>query len=714
MEYNEKTFKESANKKARKIWMILSIILSLSYGSDTANGLYSSQNYIIFLLMCWIPFFCGIAVLKWKGMATPLYKDAVAFGYGTFYTFLICTTESPIAFIYILPLTSMLVLFKDRGFMIRCGIANSIVVILSGLFHYYYLGMNSTADAKSYQLQLSCVILCYICYVLSINHLNWSDGTLLDSVKNNLNRVITTIGQVKTASNTVVDGITVVRELSDENTQGANAVVENMSELAQNNGVLHDRTMSSMDMTEDIHTQVKNVADLIEEMVVLINESVTHSNTSSSELADVVETTNTMAQLSSEVDGILTEFVRQFEMVKEETGTIESITSQTNLLALNASIEAARAGEAGRGFAVVADEIRNLSTGTQSSSGRIMEALGNLEETSRKMTASIKQTLELIQLTKDKISQVDASVNNITSDSHRLGENIKTVDSAMKDVEHSNQNMVNNMKEICDVMEIMTDSIRNADDTTKTMLSKYEESARNVDTIETVVGKLMEELGAGGFMGIQDVKPGMKISVSVEEDNADSEDTKSDSLESNGEVLEQTENGLFVTLTAEEKVLGEKVRLQNCQLRIVVNNTLYSWPDAKISAAKERGDNCYKLSVQSNPAVMNRRKYLRMTVSNTCSITLKETNKTCEGKMVNISANGFAFSSKEPIFSNSKGQEILVSIPNFPVPDVQKLEGCIIRSSDNDGEYIVGCRMPEDHLQIRDYIEKNRYNYKKI
>ena len=66
-----------------------------------------------------------------------------------------------------------------------------------------------------------------------------------------------------------------------------------------------------------------------------------------------------MSELSGEVENVLQEF--KFEKVKEETGTIDSISSQTNLLALNASIEAARAGEAGKGFAVVADEIRKLA-----------------------------------------------------------------------------------------------------------------------------------------------------------------------------------------------------------------------------------------------------------------------------------------------------------------------------------------------------------------
>lgn len=64
-------------------------------------------------------------------------------------------------------------------------------------------------------------------------------------------------------------------------------------------------------------------------------------------------------------------------------------------------------------------------------------------------------------------------------------------------------------KQICDTMEVMTECINQSDEASRTMLSKYEESSVNVDKIESVVGKLMEELGSGGFMGIGDAQPGM-------------------------------------------------------------------------------------------------------------------------------------------------------------------------------------------------------------
>ena len=510
MEYNELYFKAKSNAKARTVWLILIAIMTLSYGSETSQGLHSAKYYTTFLLMAWVPFFIGILVLKINGKASSVYKEIVAVGYGSFYTYVILTTDSAIAFGYILPLTSMLILFKDRKYMIRCGIANEIIVIVHLVLHNMY-GINPSIVLNDYYLQISTILLCYICYVVSIDHLNESDGALVNSIRDNLDRVVTTVGQVKGASSSIVDGVTVVRELADENRQGADSVVKSMEELTQNNDILYTKTMSSMDKTSDINTQVQNVATLIAEMVNLIQESIEHANLSAEELADVVTTTNTMADLSSQVEQVLENFKQDFDMVKEETGTIEGITFQTNLLALNASIEAARAGTAGKGFAVVADQIQGLSVETKNSSSRIRDALIHLDETSGKMTQSITQTLDLIQTTREKLTLVKDSVSSITQDSTTLGENIKVIDGAMKDVESSNQDMVDNMKQVCDTMDVMTKCINQSDDVSRTMLSKYEESAINVNKIETIVGKLMGELGTGGFMGIGDAKPGMKV-----------------------------------------------------------------------------------------------------------------------------------------------------------------------------------------------------------
>ena len=51
MNYDENVFKEKANIKARRIWLVFALLLTANYGSDAANGLYPFSNYIICSIM---------------------------------------------------------------------------------------------------------------------------------------------------------------------------------------------------------------------------------------------------------------------------------------------------------------------------------------------------------------------------------------------------------------------------------------------------------------------------------------------------------------------------------------------------------------------------------------------------------------------------------------------------------------------------------------
>lgn len=693
MTYDENVFKEKANRKARKIWIVFAVLLSANYGSDASGGLYPTTSYLIFLALCWLPLIFGEVLLRVKGWATELYRYDLVIGYGIFYTFVICTTASPIAFTYILPVTSLLVLYKNRKFMINCGIVNSLIIVGAAVYRYM-LGFNSASDMKNYQLQLSCIILCYICYVMSIRHLNESDGAMTDSIKADLHRVVTTVEQVKTSSNTILDGITVVRELASENKHGSDMVMLGMNELTDNNHMLQDRTTSSTQMTSDIRAQVENVVALISEMVSLVGKTESHSSVSAKDLQSLVSTATTMSELSTELENVLQNFQQEFGMVKQETGTIEKITNQTNLLALNASIEAARAGEAGKGFAVVADQIRTLSTETHASSGQIREALSRLDATSAKMTASIEETLKLIQVTLEKVTHTGENVNQIASDSAQLGRHIQVVDNAIKEVESSNTQLVSNMEQVSNIVETITGCIAHSSQTSERMLSKYEETASNINTIEDVMENMMCDLGIGGFMGIEDIQPGMKIDLKL----AGQGDT-----EYLGELIEQIPEGLLVSCQ-KELVLTDTA---SCTLQITAGNILYCWDKAVISPAPEKGAHAFKIIINTRPRINNRRKYPRMDLNNACTIKFKNSDTEYAATMDNISANGFAFLATDNIFTQSKNASVTVTIHDFALPDHNVLEGRIIRCSDDNGLFIVGCQMPEDNFYILEYVEKN-------
>lgn len=698
-EYDESFFRAKANKRAGITWLALIFIATIYYGIKTKNGEIARGYFIAFTVVGWVTYITGYIVSMIKGKAAKEYKWVLGICYLLFYAVIAWTALDKISYIFILPLLSILILYKDPKFIKMIMWFTLFVLISSNIYKGVAKGMMDFVASEECALQFAIVLCCFACTNMAIRHLVESDGALTGSIESELAQVVQTVEQVKDASNSIVDGVTVVRELADENKQGANNVVKDMGTLAKNNGILNDKTVSSIEMTKVIDTQVKDVSDLMEEFSKLIEKSVEHADLSADELTEVVEITNRMSALSSKIETILETFKKEFENVKQETSTIEGITSQTNLLALNASIEAARAGEAGKGFAVVADQIRSLSSGTQDSSNSIMEALSHLEATSDEMLESITETVELIQLNIEKVSTVNKSVSDITSDATSLGDNIKVVDSAVKQVENSNETLTANMNQVGEIMQIMTESINNAEQTTKTMLSKYEASAKSATDIESVVGELMEELGIGGFMNVSDIKSGMKFRMVIEDQtNAKEEYT--------GEVVDRKDNNVYININ-NRAAFDDKRRNLKCSFNAVVDNVLYCWNGIAIHNVKAGEKGQFKLTIDTNPQVYNRRKYPRMPLDNKCTISVDGTDITYYGHMVNISANGFAFSVNDSSFENMKGKNIVIEIDNFDVIKDKEIQGCIIRCSNDDGNYIVGCRMPEDSNEIKDYVNKN-------
>lgn len=700
-EYDESFFRAKANKRAGITWLALIFIATIYYGIKTKNGEIARGYFIAFTVVGWVTYITGYIVSMIKGKAAKEYKWVLGICYLLFYAVIAWTALDKISYIFILPLLSILILYKDPKFIKMIMWFTLFVLISSNIYKGVAKGMMDFVASEECALQFAIVLCCFACTNMAIRHLVESDGALTGSIESELAQVVQTVEQVKDASNSIVDGVTVVRELADENKQGANNVVKDMGTLAKNNGILNYKTVSSIEMTKVIDTQVKDVSDLMEEFSKLIEKSVEHADLSADELTEVVEITNRMSALSSKIETILETFKKEFENVKQETSTIEGITSQTNLLALNASIEAARAGEAGKGFAVVADQIRSLSSGTQDSSNSIMEALSHLEATSDEMLESITETVELIQLNIEKVSTVNKSVSDITSDATSLGDNIKVVDSAVKQVENSNETLTANMNQVGEIMQIMTESINNAEQTTKTMLSKYEASAKSATDIESVVGELMEELGIGGFMNVSDIKSGMKFRMVIEDQtNAKEEYT--------GEVVDRKDNNVYINININNRAaFDDKRRNLKCSFNAVVDNVLYCWNGIAIHNVKAGEKGQFKLTIDTNPQVYNRRKYPRMPLDNKCTISVDGTDITYYGHMVNISANGFAFSVNDSSFENMKGKNIVIEIDNFDVIKDKEIQGCIIRCSNDEGNYIVGCRMPDDSNEIKDYVNKN-------
>ena len=681
----EKSDYNLMNTWAMISWTIIGMLLTVSY---LAKGLAKDGSPIAIALIiifqvvpiaiCWI--FYG------RNKESKYIQRIIPITYGFSLWVILFISETPLVCLYAPPMIAVLMVYNNFRLIILTGVFLCFENFAVLLYNNYMV--------KTWHLEIDQVaiyILAHICFVVfsifSVKIACNISTRRLDTVKKEKEKVYTTVEKVKVASTSIVDGVNTVRDLSDENMEGAEDVVRSMETLIENNNVLQERTQSSLAMTNQIEKQVESVSASVQQMVEISEQSMANAQISAKQLADVVDSTREMAEISSEVESILAEFKEEFKKVKDETGTITSITSQTNLLALNASIEAARAGEAGKGFAVVADEIRNLSSGTQISSERILGALLRLEETSGKMTESITKTVEIINGTLSKINETNENVSKITEDTIHLGENIQIVGVAMKEVKDSNVELVDNMNRVGDIMEITTENILSANETACAMRDKYEETSNNVNNIELVVAQLIEDMGENGFLGVEDIHEGMSLLVIAGD--------KYEGTAYKANVLEVANGDIFVSVPVNN---GEEIHVdkkQTYHLQVIVHNELYNWDQVGIAVA--RGGR-YCIHVNGNPYVINRRKHKRISISNTCEIS-NNTGKTITGKMVNISAGGFAVEIPKTEDFAVNGGTVRLQINDYPML-TGRIAGTVIRISVNKDSYFIGCRSAEEHPEI--------------
>ncbi len=676
-------FEQLADKQVGAIYLLMSLFLTAAYTLEVIEGSQPPGFLIAFVTADWGAFIASLIAKKFNNKKRNLHHWVLGIGYSLFYILILSSLKNPLIFVYIVPIMIIMALYQNFKLLLLIMAAN-VIGVISFIINTINRGAVDDSMVDSFKIVFASSVMMNLAVYLLIRYLVKLNNYNVAVVTENLDRVKETVSKVKEVSTTVVDGVNAVKEYADDNRAGATSVVNDMSTITEQTNILNERTSSSLEMTKAISNQVTQVSNLVEETVTLTQQSVEHASTSNEQLQDAMLSAREMRELANKVENILTNFKEEFDKVKTETGTINTISSQTNLLALNASIESARAGEAGRGFSVVADEIRNLSDGTKQSSASIMGALDVLGITSDNMTVSIERIIELIATTAQKIEAVYESVSAISSDSVVLGTNVNTINQAIEEVEASNIQLVDNMNSVNDIMGSIVVKLVEAADNSEEIRSKNEETSAHVISIEHTVNTLIEELGATGLMNVSDIHEDMVVSLKSSNDN----------IVHKGIVSDVTEN--VISITFENEISSSPTG--TCDISIVVNNNTYQWADAIILHSQK---NTVAVRVDGQPTVANRRKYPRISLISSCEITLKS-GATITGNMINISANGLAFTTKDAEIK--MGELVKVHISHFVVQ--KPLSAVAIRKAVlSNGTIQYSCRMLDDDTDIAAYVE---------
>ncbi len=268
--------------------------------------------------------------------------------------------------------------------------------------------------------------------------------------KDSFNRFLATlrgmVGEVKSNSVRLLDGIDVVAQETERVSAGSRQQVSSANATAS--------------AVEQMTASVAHIAESARNAEQMTHEA---GRVSQQLVSDVRETSNEIALISQtieQLEAVLKGLDSRSMEINNIVGVIKDISDQTNLLALNAAIEAARAGEQGRGFAVVADEVRKLAERTGVSTVEIGNMIGLIQSETKSAVASMEAAVQQVHRGADKSRSVTQTIEGIEKNAQDVEKALASIATATTEQSAASHEIARNIERIHEMAESADASIQ--------------------------------------------------------------------------------------------------------------------------------------------------------------------------------------------------------------------------------------------------------------
>lgn len=313
----------------------------------------------------------------------------------------------------------------------------------------------------------------------------------IDKMKQNL---AATINDVKTVTAEMTNQSSLLAETSNYVKEGNEQIAATMQELASG--------------SENQAHSTSNLASLMENYTVQINEASNHSTIIDQNSQGILNLTedgqekiHQSIEQMTQIYQVVSESYNKVKSLDEKSQdihnivtVIQEIAEQTNLLALNAAIEAARAGEEGRGFAVVANEVRKLAEQVSKSISGISTLIHAIQTETSEVSSSLETGYQQVELGSAQIVQTGQAFEQINLAMNEMVENVQATVENLNIITNESEKMSYAIEEIASVSEESAAAVEETAASAEETNSSMEEVSRSADTLLEIAKQLEQRI----------------------------------------------------------------------------------------------------------------------------------------------------------------------------------------------------------------------------
>ena len=285
-----------------------------------------------------------------------------------------------------------------------------------------------------------------------------------------------------------------IKQISDNSSELADQAKTQLETVSLTVGTMGKMSSITNQLSTQIHDQNNDLSQssaAVEEMISnikSITENIDKFGNSFNQLSsDSEDGKNKIENVINLIESVSAESKKLLDTNK----VIEDVAQQTNLLAMNAAIEAAHAGEAGKGFAVVAEEIRKLSESTTKQSHYIKQTLSSVIENINEVTnAATSAGLTFGEIV-NQISSDDSLITEIRSSMEEQSIGSKQIVDALGNIKETTHTIIENSKQMNSGIENVVAQVKELENAAKNLSSKTDEIKKSTQIINSNANKLI-------------------------------------------------------------------------------------------------------------------------------------------------------------------------------------------------------------------------------